>query len=66
MCGGCGTRQSEWDRDRDAYVGDITICPGCERVDQERENAKGMNAKGLRIGLVPMALAKTGEEVGAG
>jgi hypothetical protein len=30
----------------------------------ERDNVSDSKAKGLKIGLVPLALAKTGEELG--
>jgi hypothetical protein len=64
ICPGCSTRRSEWDRDRDAYIGDIEVCPGCERVEQEQENVGQSKVKGVKIRLVPKELARTGEELG--
>lgn len=66
ICPGCHTRKEEWDKDRDAYIGNIEHCPGCERIAQERENAQGSNRRGLHIGLVPKEFATTGEELGLG
>jgi hypothetical protein len=63
ICGGCGTRKSEWERDRDAYIGHIEVCPGCERIAQEQENTQGMERKGLKIGLVPKGMETSGEEL---
>lgn len=64
MCGSCKTRDEDWKRDRDAFVGDITICPGCQRIEEEQENARNLKLRGARIGLVPKELAKSGEELG--
>lgn len=68
-CGGCGTKRSEWDADRDAYVGNIERCSGCERTAMEHENidqaAKmGADTKGLRVGLVTQAQADLLERAG--
>lgn len=63
VCNGCGTRKSEWDHDRDAYIGDIQYCEGCARIEQERENAAGSARKGLHVGLVPRGMETTGEEI---
>lgn len=59
VCPGCGTRAEEWDRDPDAYIGDYRICPGCERMEQERGNVPE-GAKGVHFHLLPreVALAK--------
>lgn len=64
ICPTCRTRKEEWAQDRDAYVGHIDYCPGCERIEQERENAQGTSKRGLKIGLVPKEFATTGEELG--
>lgn len=64
ICPGCRTRRSEWERDRDAYVGDVDVCPGCDRLEQEQENIGNAKVKGAKIRLVPKELAKTGEELG--
>lgn len=63
FCPGCRTRKEDWERDRDAFVGDIQHCPGCERLEQERENANNMGTKGLHIGLVPKELAQSADEL---
>ena len=46
-CSGCGTSPDEWAHNPDAYVGDVEICPGCERLTQENNNeiAKRPGAK---------------------
>lgn len=58
VCRGCGTRQSDWDADPDAFIGDFTQCPGCIRLEDERDNTEGM--KGVHYRLLPkeQALAK--------
>lgn len=66
ICPGCRTRKEEWAKDRDAFVGNIEQCPGCERLEQERDNAQDSKLKGLHIGLVPKEFATTGEELGLG
>lgn len=66
QCGTCRTRKDEWKKDPDAYVGNIEQCPGCERLEQERENADQLKGKGLKIGLVPMELAMLDAELVGG
>jgi hypothetical protein len=58
-CSGCGTRSEEWTADEDAYIADVRICPGCQRIEEERENDMA-KAKGAQVGLLPkdVALAK--------
>ncbi len=63
VCSGCGTRKVEWERDRFAYVTDAFICSGCELVEQERENIPE-KAKGVRIRLLPRAVAEAMEADG--
>ena len=63
LCGTCKTRDAEWQKDPDAFIGDIKICPGCERLEQEQDNARNLARKGMKIGLVPKELASTGEEL---
>jgi hypothetical protein len=46
----CGTRKSEWKKDRFAYVADIDICPGCEIKEMERDNIPE-DVKGAKIYL---------------
>lgn len=57
-CGRCRTRRDEWDParggDRDAYVSDVSRCPGCERLDHAARDLRGHeDTHGLQIGLVP-------------
>ena len=52
----CGTRQEEWERDSDAYIADVEVCPGCARIEQERGNDVA-KVKGARIGLLPREIA---------
>lgn len=56
ICTGCGTRPEEWERDSNAYIGDIVYCPGCERLEQERDNIPE-GSKGTRPSLLPKAEA---------
>lgn len=55
-CPGCGTRAEDWARDKDAFITHTEVCPGCERVEQERENDVAKR-KGTRISLLPRAVA---------
>ena len=55
-CGGCGTRKDDWEDDPDAFVGWHETCPGCERLEQEKNNvAEGK--MGVRFRLLPRAIA---------
>lgn len=61
QCPGCGTRAEEWKRDRFAYVGQTRYCPGCEVLEQERENVRE-DARGVTVHLAPRELAELPEE----
>lgn len=62
LCGGCGTRAQDWERDRFAYIGQQRACPGCEVLGQERENVPE-HAKGhTYVYLSPPELARTPEQ----
>jgi hypothetical protein len=61
VCGGCGTRAKEWDGDPFAFVAQATTCLGCEVIERERDNVHEQ-AKGVRIFLVPRAMAMAGDE----
>jgi hypothetical protein len=56
VCAGCGTRAEEWKADRFAYVAQQWYCPGCDLIEQERENVRE-DAKGVTIYLAPRELA---------
>jgi len=64
VCGGCGTRASEWATDQDAFVGWVTRCEGCKRIEEEREHLEG--EKGAHVGLMPQAEAIRRMELGEG
>lgn len=64
-CSGCGTRQSEWDHNPNAYLGDLYHCEGCARLEEERNNAPE-NSAGLHIRLLPEAAARARLERGEG
>lgn len=59
VCTGCGTRQADWDLDRFAFVAQAHQCPGCEVLAQEQDNVPD-KARGVRVFLVPRALAEPG------
>ena len=65
VCKGCGTRQSEWAADADAYIGDFFTCDGCARMEGERDNV-GEGAKGVHIRLLPAEIARARVERGEG
>ena len=56
-CGGCGTREGEWEADPLAWLGDIVHCPGCAALEQERENIPE-GSRGMRVRLVPRAVGE--------
>lgn len=60
-CSGCGTRASEWAKDRFAYVGQVKYCPGCEVLEQERDNVRE-DARGVTVYLAPRELANDPDE----
>lgn len=58
VCGGCGTRQDEWDPetggDRHAYTASDTRCPGCQAIEHKQADLPdGRAGAGLKVGLVP-------------
>lgn len=55
-CSGCRTLPEDWDADPDAYIADVEVCPGCQRLAEEQRNDVA-KADGARIGLLPRALA---------
>jgi hypothetical protein len=52
VCKGCGTKEEDWERDKDAFVGDHRQCQGCLRLEEERGNAPD-DAKGIHYFLTP-------------
>ncbi len=65
VCKGCGTRKEEWDDDLDAYIGDLVVCEGCGRMEDERNNV-GENGRGIHIRLLPAEVARARVERGEG
>lgn len=63
VCNGCGTKRSEWSEDRHAFIAQQRRCPGCERLEMERDNVPP-DAKGVQFFLVPRALAEAQDMVG--
>ena len=57
VCSGCGTRKTEWKRDKFAYVGQYEICPGCELIEMEKKNVPE-DSMGVKVHLAPRATAK--------
>ena len=51
ICRDCGTRDSEWAKDRFAYVADTERCPGCEILEQENDNMAKERADGKMKGV---------------
>lgn len=60
----CGTKPREWAKDRFAYVGQQRHCPGCELLEQERENVPEAMTRSTHVYLVPPDQAKTPEDEG--
>ncbi|MDQ8707866.1 hypothetical protein RCO28_36170 [Streptomyces sp. LHD-70] len=60
ICPDCRTRLAEWDAtqggDPHAYVPDTVRCPGCEVIEQERDQVPdGRPGYGVKIQLLPRA-----------
>ena len=58
VCGECRTRLAEWDPqqggDRHAYIPDTIRCPGCELIEQERDQVPNdRSGYGVKIQLLP-------------
>lgn len=62
LCGGCKTREEEWQKDRFAYVGQQRECPGCEVLKQEQENVREGAKEYTHVYLTPRELAKPPDE----
>ncbi len=60
----CGTRTEEWKKDRFAYIGQQRACPGCEVLEQERENVPEQARAYTHVYLMPREFARTPEQEG--
>lgn len=61
-CGRCGTRESEWEKDKFAYIGQTRHCLGCETLKQESENVPEDMRDFVHVYLAPKHLAKPPDE----
>lgn len=55
VCQGCGTRREDWEGKEDEeapFVAMFRICPGCQRLEEERENVPD-GTKGVHYELIP-------------
>lgn len=55
-CNGCGTRKEDWVEDEDAFISWHEKCPGCERLEQERDNVPE-GSHGVHFRLLPRDVA---------
>lgn len=54
VCGSCGTRREDWEKDPDAYVAQSDRCPGCyELALGDAEIPEAERGKAARSVLVP-------------
>lgn len=52
VCSDCRTRSEDWERDREAYIGDTIRCPGCEILEQEKDGVPSeADTKGVKFVL---------------
>jgi hypothetical protein len=58
LCSRCRTRKAEWSADENAYVGTITFCEGCGRLEDEEKNLEGGERRGSHISLLPRHIAE--------
>lgn len=63
VCPSCGTRDTEWTEDRNAYVGQQRVCPGCEVLAQERRNVPEHMSDYVHVHLAPRNEARPPDEV---
>ena len=67
VCAGCGTRRAEWASDPFAFVATMDACPGCELIEQAREQVPEQ-AQGVKLYLIPREVMEAriaaGEDVG--
>ena len=49
-CGGCGTRQDEWDEDDEAYISAHWTCPGCARKQEHQASNLDRDGDTVRPG----------------
>lgn len=61
-CGGCGTRPQEWDGDRNAYTWVSRLCPGCQVLEQGREQVPEHARSYVHLGLLPPAMVPDDDE----
>jgi hypothetical protein len=64
-CKGCGTRHEDWVEDDNAYISWHDVCPGCERLEQEKANVHE-GQQGVHFRLLPKDLALHLMEQGEG
>lgn len=57
VCSGCGTRKVDWELDRNAYIGDLDHCEGCQRLEEESDNIPE-GGKGYKPRLVREDVAR--------
>jgi hypothetical protein len=50
VCNQCGTRSADWEDDPDAFVAYFYECPGCARLEGERDNVPE-GSLGVHYGL---------------
>ncbi len=64
VCNGCGTRKEDWEQNPDAYIGNFEVCPGCERLEAERDNVSD-GTLGVHYSLLPQEEAlRRAESIG--
>lgn len=51
-CPGCGTRHSDWEKDRDAYRAEIVRCRGCEIRQRTEDSITKDDGRGLQVQLI--------------
>jgi hypothetical protein len=56
LCPGCRTRDADWKADRFAHIGQQRFCPGCEVLEQERQNVPEEHRGWTHVYLAPAVL----------
>jgi len=50
-CPSCGTREGDWAKDHNAFIGDLKRCRGCEIRERTQESVTDADGRGVHVVL---------------